>query len=130
MPTNEKDNENQRKAGQANVTHRVNAFEARGEAALAPTQKEYLAELREMVRTQPGRLEIREELAAALMLICQLGFSHMRENAEKGQDIWESGVIGRLATYINALRMLLDNWPEDDKGRQNIIDIMKGKVNG
>ncbi len=59
-------------------------------------------------------------------MICDLGFGHLREIAEKGGDtrlIWESGVIGRLGTYINSLARLLDGFPKESGG-MNIIDVL------
>ena len=115
-------------AGQKNIKHRINAFENRGPDALQPYQRAYLNELREKFETESGRLEYRKDLAAALAMICDLGFGHLREIAEKGGDIrliWESGVISGLDTYINSLARLLDGFPKESGGR-NIIDVLKG----
>lgn len=130
MPTKEELSEIRRAAAQKNTTHGLNAFENRGPASLAPSKAAYLNELRDKFKTEPGRLEYRQELAAALAMICELGFSNLRTEAEKGADIWESGVIRRLGVYINSLQRLLDNWPKEDGGPKNIIDVLKGSDNG
>jgi len=36
-----------------------------------------MEELRQLVKSEPGRQEIREELTARMALICDLGFSHL-----------------------------------------------------
>jgi hypothetical protein len=118
-----------REAGQKSVTHRMVAFRNRGEDALTPAQAGYFAIIREQFRSQPGRMEYREQLAASLAMLCELGFSHLREHAEKGVSIWDTDVIKRLGTYINSLTRLLDNWPKEDGGPKNIIDVLKGGEN-
>jgi hypothetical protein len=120
------DNEQQREAGRKNVKHRINAFENRGSDALTTPQRAYLIELRKQFSTQPGRMEYREQLTASLAMLCELGFSHLREEAEKGNSVWNSDVTKRLGTYINSLTRLLDNWPKKDGGSRNIIDALKG----
>jgi hypothetical protein len=120
--------ETNRRSARMNTKHRINAFENRGSDALQPYQRAYLIELRNRFETEPGRLEYRKDLAVALAMICDMGFGHLREIAEKGGDIrliWEGGVISRLGTYINTLARLLDNWPKESSGK-NIIDVLKG----
>ncbi|MFZ2096384.1 MAG: hypothetical protein WAV05_07070 [Anaerolineales bacterium] len=116
-----------RENARKNVKHRQNAFENRGPDALTTPQRAYYLEIREKFRSAPARLEYREELAAALAMLCELGFSDIREKAEKGADIWQSGVVSRLGTYINSLCRLLDNWPKDTGEAKNVIDLLKPK---
>jgi len=118
-----------RENARKNVKHRQNAFENRGLDALTTPQRAYYMEIRDRFHTSPGRLEYREELAACLAMLCELGFSDIRENAEKGADIWQSGVVSRLGTYINALCRLLDNWPKDAGEPRNVIDVLKPRAN-
>lgn len=116
-------------AGKKHATHRMEAFQNRGDAALTAPQREYLNQLREQFKTQPGRMEYREQLAASLAMLCELGFAHLRETAEKGGSIWSTDVIARLGTYVNSLTRLIDNWPKGEDAPKNIIDVLKGGKN-
>lgn len=111
---------------QAARTHGIYAFEERGETALTPPKGAYLAELKQKLATSQGRAEYRVELAAALGTIVQMGFSTMQLEAEKGNDIWKGGVIGKLGTYVNSLARLLDHWPPDVEKPKDITNILKG----
>ncbi len=99
--------QNQRQ--QAAQKHGIYAFENRGEDALDPPRIERLSELRQMLAEEPGRQEYRLELTARMALICDLGFSHLKLQAEAGEEIWEGGIIRRLATYVAETRRLLDS---------------------
>jgi hypothetical protein len=54
-------------------------------------------------------MDYRLELTSRMALICELGFAHLQQQAEAGEDIWESGIIRRLATYVSETRRLLDS---------------------
>jgi len=71
-----------------------------------------LAELREMVASNEGRLEAREELAARCLLIVDLGFSYLAEKHKAGENIWQLDPIKRLQGYIAESRRLLDSFAE------------------
>lgn len=118
---------NDDKTGQFQQTHGIHAFEDRGENALTPERGAYLRELKSRLATSGGRVEARQDLAAALGTIVNMGFSQMQQDAEAKKDIWNSGVVGRLGVYINAYIRLLDNWPDGEKP-QNIIDALKGRT--
>ena len=94
---------------QAPRSHGIHAFEKRGEDALDPPRIERLSELRQIMAEEPGRQDYRLELTARMALICELGFSHLKLQAEAGEDIWEGGIIRRLATYVAETRRLLDS---------------------
>lgn len=111
----------------ASRKHGMYAFERRGPDALEQEQQTYLMELRQLFKTQPGRLEYREQLAASLAMMCELGFQSIRKQAERGGDLWKANVTGRLGTYVNTLVRMLDSWPEDDQDRpKNVIDLLQG----
>ncbi len=89
--------------------HGVHSFKNRGENALDPTKKERLSELRRLLAEEPGRQEYRLELTARMAMICELGFSHLGEQEAAGVEIWEGGIIRRLATYVAETRRLMDS---------------------
>ena len=98
------------------VSHGIHAFQDNGPNRLQPAQINRLAELRELVKEEPGRQELRQELTARMALICELGFAHLRERTEAGDDIWSSGIIRRLATYVAETRRLLDSFQPEQPG--------------
>ena len=108
------------------LKHGMLAVEYRGDAALSETGRTRLQELREQFMSEPGRVEYRQELAAHIALILELGWSHMREITENGGAIWESAPIARMGTYLNTLARLLDSWPKESKP-QDITSILEGK---
>jgi hypothetical protein len=98
---------------QASRSHGIFAFRKRGEDALNPSQVDRLADLRALLQNEPGRTELRCELTARMAMICHLGFVHLERQAEAGNEIWEGGVIHRLATYVSETRRLLDSFDQD-----------------
>ena len=108
------------------LKHGMQAVEHRGEAALSETGRTRLQELRDQFMSEPGRVEYRQELAAHIALMLELGWSHMREITENGGKLWESAPIARMGTYLNTLARLLDNWPKEDRP-QDITSILEGK---
>jgi len=108
---------------QAARTHGLRAFEARGERSLEPGQVNRLQELREMVRDRPGREDLRRELLARTALLVEIGFAHLRQEAEAGADIWGSNVVKRLGTYLAESRRLLDSF-RDETPRGSSADII------
>lgn len=115
------------KTGLFKQTHGIKAFEDRGPKALAPVRQEYLKELKARLATDEGRKEYRVELAAAIALICELGFGELRKSVENGQSIFETPVVKILGAYQNALQRMLFNWPKDEEKPQNILDALKGE---
>lgn len=98
---------------QASRKHGIHAFESRGERALAPAEVARLQELRNLVRTAPGRREIREEIVARLVVIARKVFNDMEQMAGS-EEWWESGVVKRGGTYLAELRRWLDTFPTQD----------------
>lgn len=94
--------------------HGIHTFEARGVTALEPGRLSRLAELRQLVKSQPGRLELREELTARCALIVDIAMSELVKTHEAGDSIWDSPVIKRAGTYLAEMRRLLDSFPPDD----------------
>lgn len=106
--------------------HGIYAFRDRGpDALIEPQQVSSLAELRELVRTQPGRDALRQEMTARVALICYMGFSELKNWADDGKPIWESPMIRRAATWMAELRRLLDTFPPE-KEAIDITEILRG----
>lgn len=83
---------------------------------LQPEKINRLVELRQLVKTEPGRLEIREELTARMALIVDLGFSHLAQQQAEGDDIFATAVLKRLQGYVAETRRLLDSFEELEPG--------------
>lgn len=114
-------------------SHGTHSFQQRGEVSLKPHQVNRLAELRQMVIDAPGRTELRQELTARTALLVDLGFAYLMEQVEAGEDIWQGGIIRRLATYIGESRRLLDSF-DDNAPRGDAVTLIqeamiKGKGN-
>lgn len=108
------------------LKHGIVALEARGESALAPAEVESLRELREMVRTHPGRQEVREEIVARLVIIARKVFNDMEQLAESPKW-WEAGVVRRGGTYLAELRRWLDTFPTTDGRPKDVTALLQGE---
>lgn len=114
--------EDGRKAGQKGNTHGMFALRDRGRAALEPSEIASLDELRDLLATHPGRVEVRTELAARTMMIVDKGYQYVEgEHFTKG-----GGPLRYLAVYSNLLARLLDNWPDPIEGARDVTELMKG----
>jgi hypothetical protein len=110
----------------ANRKHGIYAFRDRGESALVdPEHVSSLTELRQLVRSQPGRQALREEMTARVALICYLGFSEVQKWHSDGKPIWESPVLKRASTWMDELKRLLDSFPPD-QATFDITDFLSG----
>ncbi len=98
---------------QAARSHGIHGFEKRGEDALDPQGVDRLSELRQLLAEEPGRKDYRLELTARMALICELGFAHLQKKAEAGEEIWEGGIIRRLATYVAETRRLIATFNDE-----------------
>ena len=102
------------------------AFRDRGEAGLIdPQQISKLDELREMVKSDAGRIELKLELAARLGLLAEIGFGslHDRYASKKARkshtgNLWDDPVIKRLATYLNLYVRVLDSFSREDDSNE------------
>jgi len=112
------------KKSRANRKHSIYAFRDRGEVALDDPQRSVYIELRDQFKSEPGRLEYREHLAAHLAMMLELGFSHVGQLAEKGYPVWQSPPVARMGVYINALQRLIDHWPKDKQKAGNVLDLI------
>ncbi len=90
-------------------THGIRTFEARGEAALNPFEVSNLADLRALVKTDPGRKEIKDEVVCRLVIIVRKFFADMEAN-HKDPNWWNSGCVARGGTYLAELRRWLDTY--------------------
>jgi hypothetical protein len=97
---------------QAARKHGIYAFRDRGEDSLTAENIKSLRDLRELVKTKPGREELRRELTARVATICWMGFGELQKAGKQG-NLWNSPVIRRAATWVAELRRLLDSFPDD-----------------
>jgi hypothetical protein len=92
---------------------------------LTPAGRSRLIELKEQFMTEPGRVEYRQELAAHIALMLEIGFGNVREVAEAGGSIWTSSPVKGMGCYLNTLVRLLDGWPKE-QALQDITTILQG----
>jgi hypothetical protein len=92
--------------------HGIYAFRDRGEDSLTVENIKSLHDLRELVKSQPGREELRKELTARVATICWMGFGELQKAGQAGH-LWTSPVVKRAATWVAELRRLLDSFPDD-----------------
>ena len=100
---------------QAKRTHGIYAFQDRGEESLEPANIGRLAELRRLVKTYRGRQELRQELFARTMLICDIAYGELRTTSEQGISIMENPVIRIASTWYALANRILDSFPEEDR---------------
>lgn len=112
---------------EANFKHGLYVIRDRDESALTPAGRSRLSELRDQFMSEPGRLEYRQELAAHLALMLEVGFSHLHQVTEAGGALWEAPPIKTMGTYLNTLVRLLDGWPKDKSGMQDITAMLRGE---
>jgi len=111
---------------QAPLKHSVHALEQRGPEALDAQQIGRLSELRQLVREDSGRAHLRLELTARMYLVCELGFAHLRDKSDAGDDIWSGGLIRRLSSYVAETRRLLESLPSETSEPASITDVLMG----
>lgn len=98
------------KEGNTNAEkHGIHTFEQRGELALNPFEVNSLDELRAIVKTDPGRKEIKDEVVARLVIIIRKFFNDMQNNF-KDPSWWNSGAVARGGTYLAELRRWLETY--------------------
>lgn len=117
--------EQRREAGRGNKKHGQFALEASGLESLDPQGITRLTELRALMETAPGRLEVRVELAARFALLLEMGFEHMRRQAENGEDIWDAGPIKHMSTYANTLTRLMNTHPQAIDEAIDVTEMVK-----
>jgi len=106
------------------VTHGIYSAENRAPNAMTAFDVDSLHELREMVKTAAGRDDLKLEIIARLTLIARKFFSDAFQ-ANKHPGWWNTGIVGRGATYLAELRRWLDAMPKVDP---EVIDAEVLKV--
>jgi hypothetical protein len=124
--------EQRRQAGYSKKTHGAYAFQDRGEAALEPTGRTRLMELREHVRSRDGVLDLLQQKAADSVLIFELVQSYVAEEVREGKPLDEIKALKALPAFMNsmqrALTSLISLMP-DDKDLLNLSDAIIKAVN-
>jgi len=106
------------------VTHGIYNLENRTPEAMTPFDVSTLHELRQLLKTDAGRLDLKIEVIARLAMIARKFFSDAFDTA-KAERWWESGVVGRGATYLAELRRWLDTVPAEQKD-YTLIEVLRG----
>ena len=105
--------------------HGMFALADRGRAALDPAEVQRLDELRELMVTQPGRLKVRQELAARVALIVDRGSAWLDSSSEE-HYAKGTGPLKYLGVYSGLLARLLDNWPNPIEGARDVTELVRG----
>lgn len=113
--------EKQRKQRQlAARKHGIRALQERGPGSLVEPEKiTRLAELRQLVRTNQGRADLRDEHTARTALIVEIAFSEIAKHVEGGKSLFTSPVIRRASTWWAEFRRCLDGYPAQAGGNGN-----------
>jgi hypothetical protein len=111
------------------ITHGIHSFEDSGPKRLQPFEIDNLRELREMVRQGDGREEIKIEIVARLTIIARKFFSDAALH-QKDSNWWDSGIVGRGATYLAELRRWLELFPKDDATRNRASEVLDAILKG
>ena len=106
--------------------HGMEAVVARGREALEPKEVMRLEDLRKLMDSKPGRIEVRKELAARVATIVDRGFQWLDVNGDahfaKG-----TGPLKYLGVYSGLLARLLDNWPDPIEGARDVTALLQGQ---
>ena len=122
----------QSKAGRSSQKHGLYSMEFSGpDALMDPAKITRMAELREALRTQPGRDDVRHEMACRLVLMVEMGFDSIRERYEaegvtKKQklQVWKDPIIQVLPRYISAMQKAIDTLPKLFDIPKNVTDAL------
>jgi len=110
------------------LTHGIYSMDAgRGIKALEPFELDNLQQLRELVKSGDGRLAIRDEIIARLVLIARKFFNDAFET-HKNYNWWTSGVVTHGGTFLAELRRWLDTYPDDTKPDITLIELLRGET--
>ena len=107
-------------------THGIHSLEDSGPKTLNPAEIENLRELRQLVKTEPGRQEIREEIVSRLVIMARKFFGDIATAAQSERDFWNAGVVARGGTYLAELRRWLDTFPPEKPKNASIIEMLRG----
>jgi hypothetical protein len=105
------------KAAQANAKHGAYAFQARGDDALTPTGRSRHSELRELVQSREGIIELLQQRAADAVMVCEMAISYVAKQTQDGHTLADIPVMRTLPVYQNsavrALHTLAEMMPKD-----------------
>ena len=111
------------------MTHGVHSFEENGPRKLEPFEIDNLRDLRELVRQGDGREELKIEIVARLTIIARKFFNDAALH-QKDSNWWDSGIVGRGATYLAELRRWIELFPKDDNTRNRAADVLDAIMKG
>lgn len=109
--------------------HGIRAIEERGVTAMGEHRMGFFASLRKQVESQPGRLDLRHDLAAMAVLLAKLFFSQATQDVKKGTNIVDSPSGKRVGYHIALADRILSTIPDDDDGPANITEALSNEEN-
>lgn len=128
MPKGEKLTlEDRIEGGRVTKTHGIHSFEERGEDSLTGLETMSLRALKELVRSDAGREDVKREIVARLVLIARKMFGDMEASLDN-PGWWESGVVKRGGTYLAELRRWLETLPPEKREIKNVTDLLHSVV--
>ena len=114
------------RGGEVTKTHGIHALENRGAASLTDLEVASIRELKELVRTESGKAEVKREITARLVVIARKMFADME--AQLGDPRWwEAGVVRRGATYLAELRRWMEALPPEEHPIKNVTDLLRAE---
>jgi hypothetical protein len=124
------DREKASEAGKTSRTHGMFAIQNRGTDAMLEPQRAKYSELVRQFRSEPGRQELREHIAARLMIMLDIGFDEIA-NRPNGKSIYEVPATKRMGIYLNALLRLLGPFSKSFDGQytaelKKIREVIEG----
>lgn len=94
------------------VSHGVHSAANRPPALMNPLDVQTLTELRDLIRSGDGRIELRLEIIARLTLVARKFFADISRN-QSDPAWWNSGVVRVGGSYLSELRRWVDSMPPD-----------------
>ena len=109
------------------VKHGVRAFQARGEQALTSTGRSRHSELRELVQSREGIVELLQQRAADAVMVVEMAISYVAKQTQDGHPLADIPVMRALPAYQNsavrALHTLADMMPKDKDIDINTFEV-------
>ena len=108
------------------LTHGIYSLDkGNGIKVLEPFELDNLQDLRDLVKSGDGRLAIRDEIIARLVLISRKFFNDAFNN-HNSPSFWRTPTLARGGTYLAELRRWLDAYPDDQKTTVTLIQMLRG----
>lgn len=94
--------------------HGIRAVQERGVAAMNQQRQGFFTSLRKQVESQPGRLDLRHDLAAMAVLLAKLFYSQTTQDVKGGVNVVDSPSGKRVGYHIALADRILASLPDED----------------